>query len=135
MNSQGYKKTTIKSLIALALFSLVLEISSKTILNYLIFVTLWITMTILYEIYKYAAIYSITDRGVFIKTPIKSRLVTYSQMKETFIVEGYLQKRFGLSSVYLVTSKGVMALRDLNDGNAFLKEVNRKLGMEQIDTQ
>ncbi len=130
MNSQGYKKTTIKSLIALAVFSLVLEISSRTIINYLIFVAIWFVMTILYEVYKYAAEYAATESGVIIKTPIKSKFVTFPQIKEAFIVEGYLQKKFGLASVYLVTSKEVLALRDLKDGQAFLNEVNRKLGKD-----
>lgn len=128
MNNRGIKKTTIKSLIALALFSIVLEISSKTIVNYLVFVALWLTGTFLYELYKYATKYSITGDGVAIKSPIKSRIIYNSKIKETFIVEGYLQKKFGLSSVYLVTHNGVIAIRDITDGQNFLDSVKKGLG-------
>lgn len=132
MNNRGIKKTTIKSLIVLALFSLVLEISSKTIINYLIFVALWLIVTMAYELYKYSTKYSIIAEGVTIKSPIKSKIIYNSSIKETFIVEGYLQKKFGLSSVYLVTHNGVIALRDITDGRNFLDSVNRGIGKETI---
>ncbi|WP_393972001.1 hypothetical protein OXIME_000600 [Oxyplasma meridianum] len=134
MNKPGIKKTTIKSLIALAIFSLVLEISSKTIIKYLLFVALWLFATFLYELYKYSTKYSITVEGVSIRSLIKSKFIYNSNVKETFIVEGYLQKKFGLSSVYLVTNNGVIAIRDISYGRNFLEKVNKGIGKEPMDS-
>ena len=128
MNKNGILKTTIKSMIALLVFSSVLEISSRTLENYLIFVGIWLIITLLYELYKYSTRYSLTERGVLIKSPIRTNLVAYPTIKEVFKVQGYLQKKFGLASVYVVTQKGVIAVRDLTDGNTFLEQVRSRIG-------
>ncbi len=131
MNRQGIEKTTIKSVIALLVFSAVLEINAKNIVDYLIFVVLWFAMTVVYEFYKYTSTHLLTDEGVQMKTIFKTRLVYYFNIRDAFIVEGFLQRRFGLSSVYVVTPKGAIGIRDVKDGRILLNEIEARMGRER----
>jgi len=131
MNKQGIEKTTIKSAIALLVFSLVLEISAKNFTDYLIFVGIWFGMTVAYEFYKYTSRHMLMDEGIQIKTIFKTSLIYYFNIRDVFIIEGFLQRRFGLSSVYIVTPKGAIAFRDVRDGRTLLNEIEDKIGRER----
>ncbi|MCY0852423.1 MAG: PH domain-containing protein [Thermoplasma acidophilum] len=133
MNKRGYAKTTIKSLIALLIFSSVIEISSKNIYNYLIFVATWLGLTAIYEVYKYSTKYTLEDDGVHVKSPLKSNLIYYHNIRDVFMTEGFLQRRFGLSSVYIITPKEAIAVRDLNNGKEFLNLIEDHIGRTRTD--
>nr|WP_297215541.1 hypothetical protein [Thermoplasma sp.] len=49
------------------------------------------------------------------------------------MTEGFLQKRFGLSSVYVITPKQAIAIRDLKDGKEFLNTVEDHIGRKRTE--
>jgi membrane protein YdbS with pleckstrin-like domain len=133
MNKPGIEKTTIKSLFALAVFSVVLEINSRTIYNYLIFVGVWILLTAIYEAYKYSTRFALSDNGLEIRTPLKYRVIPYSKINDAFLVSGFLQKRFKLSSVYVVMQKNAVGLRDLMGGEGILNDIEDRIGRKRTE--
>jgi membrane protein YdbS with pleckstrin-like domain len=133
MNKPGIEKTTIKSLFALAVFSVVLEINSRTIYNYLIFVGVWILLTAIYETYKYSTRFVLTDNGLEIKSPMKFRVIPYSKINDAFLVSGFLQKRFKLTSVYVVLQKNAVGLRDVKRGEELLNDIEDRIGRKRTD--
>lgn len=133
MNKPGIEKTTIKSLFALAIFSVVLEINSRTIYNYLIFVGVWILITAIYEAYKYSTRFALTDNGLEIKSPMKFRVIPYSRINDAFLVSGFLQKRFKLTSVYVVLQKNAVGLRDIKEGEELLNDIEDRIGRKRTD--
>ncbi len=128
MNKSGIEKTTIKSLIALLIFSSVLEIRISNLSNYFIFVLAWLIVTALYEFYKYSSNYIIGDKGVTIKTLMKENLIPYGSLVDVFLVNGFLQKRFALSSVYLVKQNTTIPIRDIKNGEAVLGDIQMRIG-------
>ena len=133
MNKHGIEKTTLKSVLALLVFSTVLEISAKNLTDYLIFVGIWFAMTFAYEAYKYSSKFDLTTEGIQITTFFKKSLIYYFNIKDAFIIEGFLQKRFALSSVYIVTARGAIGIRDTENGKELLNEIEEHIGREKTE--
>lgn len=133
MNKKPIIKTTIKSIIALLVFSLVLEINSKNFDNYLIFVASWLFVTFIYEASKYSVIISINENGVEIKGFFKHNFINFKTIKDVFLTSGILQKRFNLYSVYLVQEKRTIPLRDLTNGVQVLNQIEVAIGKKKTE--
>ncbi len=133
MNKTGILKTTIKSLIALLLFSLVLEINEKNLLNYLIFIGFWLLMTFIYELIKYSMHFEINEDNIEIKGILKHNVISFRTVKDVFITTGILQTRFKLSSVYLVQENRTIPLRDLTNGPEVLNAIESRIGKKPTD--
>ena len=133
MNKPGIEKTTVKSLFALAVFSVVLEINSRTIYNYLIFAGIWLMLTAIYEAYKYSTKYDLTESGLEIKSFMKYRVIPYSRINDAFLVSGFLQKRFHLSSVYVVLARNAVGIRDVRRGEELLNDIEDRIGRRRTD--
>ncbi len=133
MNKNGILKTTIKSVIALLAFSAVLEINSKNLNNYLIFVGVWMLLTVLYELYKYSTRYLLREDGVEIVSPLRKKFISYSSINDAFLTTGFLQKRFHLSSVYMIQGKVAIAMRDLVHGESVLNQIEDHLGRKRTE--
>ena len=131
MNKHGIEKTTLKSVIALLVFSAVLEISAKNLTDYLIFVGIWFAMTLAYEAYKYSSKFDLTAEGIQMTKFFKKSLIYYFNIKDAFIIEGMLQKRFGLSSVYVITPRGTIGIRDTENGKKLLNDIEEHIGKEK----
>ena len=86
MNKHGIEKTTLKSVIALLVFSAVLEISAKNLTDYLIFVGIWFAMTLAYEAYKYSSKFDLTAEGIQMTTFFKKSLIYYFNIYDAFII-------------------------------------------------
>lgn len=133
MNKTGILKTTVKSLIALLLFSLVLEINEKNFFNYLIFVGFWLLMTFIYELIKYSMHFEINNDTIEIKGILKHNVISFRTVKDVFITTGILQTRFKLSSVYLVQESRTVPLRDLTNGQEVLNAIESRIGKKPTD--
>ncbi|MEM0121487.1 MAG: PH domain-containing protein [Thermoprotei archaeon] len=109
-----FKKTFVKGVIALALFSLLLEVNTSNILNYLIFVGVSLALIALYAGYKHATVYTIDDEGVVLYSPLRRtpKRIVFSDVVDISVSQGVLAKRFDCGSVFLILrkSKGSYAL-------------------------
>lgn len=136
-----FKKTLVKGIIAVGLFSLLLDINASNILNYLIFLAASLCAVAGYAAYKHATVYTIDDGGVTLKSPLrqKTRRIEFSDIADITLSQGFLAKRFGCGSVFLVLKKGrgsyaivgggyAEALRDVPNPQAVYELISNMLG-------
>lgn len=119
------KKTVVKGTILLAIFSTVLEISPQKIINYLIFVALWYLTLLGYIMWKRSYIYCIDDDNINIRGPLTNRFIKYNDIKEAFVSQGFLARRFRCGSVYLVTSRRIEIIKDIEEPQNVLDEIEK----------
>ena len=109
-------KTLVKATIILAVFSLFLEINEKKIIDYLIFVLLWYLLLSFYIYWKRLYKYEITDDRLIVKNPLRTFSSPYSEIVHCFYNQGFLQKKFGLYNVYVISRRGNVLIKDVANG-------------------
>lgn len=122
-------KTLIKATILLAIFSLFLEISEKKIIDYLIFVLLWYILLYFYIIWKRSYRYEIGEDVLIVRNPLRTFRSPYSDIMQCFCNEGLLQKRFGLSTVYIISRRGNVLIKDVPNGQEIVKEIEDRVNL------
>lgn len=111
-------KTFIKGVIAIAVFSLFLEIASN-FLNYLIFLALSFAMVGFYMLIKHGSKFMIGEDNIEIKRIFgKSNTVSYQDIYDISLAQGILAKRFGCGSVYMILKKGRGGVNLMGGGTA-----------------
>jgi uncharacterized membrane protein YdbT with pleckstrin-like domain len=136
-----FKKTFVKGVIALALFSLLLEVNESNILNYLLFVGVSVGLIAGYAGYKHATTYTIDDDGITVNPPLRRnpKRVEYTNILDITVSQGFLAKRFDCGSVYLVLKSGkggyallgggyAEALRDIPHPQQVYQTISNMLG-------
>ncbi|MEM3671225.1 MAG: PH domain-containing protein [Thermoprotei archaeon] len=112
-------KSFVKGVIAVALFSLVLDVNSSNFGNYLIFLALYAVFLCSYAFYKRSHTYSVTDDGITIKSPFRSpRSVSYSDVVHVAVSQGFLAKRFNCGTVFVATRSREGDVRMMGGGKA-----------------
>lgn len=122
-NWQMAKKTIIKATILIAIFSVFLEISAKTFLNYLIFLAIVYITLMVYIYWKTIQKIEIFDDHITIHNPITTRIIRLSNVIEVFTNRGMMQKRFGLASTYIITKNRNYLLKDLEFNGDLIKKI------------
>ena len=122
-------KTLIKATIILAIFSLFLEIDEKKLIDYLIFVLLWYILLYFYIAWKKSYRYELREDVLIIRNPLRTFRSPYSDIMQCFCNEGLLQKRFGLSTVYIISRKGNVLIKDVLNGPQIVKEIEDKVNL------
>ncbi len=111
-------KTLIKGVIAIAVFSLFLEIASN-LLNYLIFLALSFAMVGLYMLIKHGSKFMIGEDNIQIKRIFgKSNTVSYQDIYDISVAQGILARRFGCGSVYMILKRGRGGVNLMGGGTA-----------------
>jgi uncharacterized membrane protein YdbT with pleckstrin-like domain len=136
-----FKKTFVKGVIALALFSLLLEVNASNLVNYLIFLAVSLALIAGYAGYKHATVYTIDEEGITLQPPLHRppKRVEFSNVLDISVSQGFLAKRFGCGSVYLVLKKGrggyallgggfAEALRDIPQPEQVREHISEMLG-------
>lgn len=136
-----FKKSFVKGVIALALFSLLLEVNTSNILNYLVFLAASLTLIACYAGYKHATVYTIDDEGITLRTPLRRtpKRVDFADIADITFSQGFLAKRFGCGTVFLVLKRGrgsyaiigggyAEALRDIPNPQAVYQLISSILG-------
>lgn len=136
-----FKKTFVKGLIAVALFSLLLDINASNLPNYFIFLAVSLGLISAYAGYKHATLYTIDDDGITVRNPISrtSKRIEFSNISDLTISQGFLAKRFGCGSVFLILKRGrgsyalmgggyAEALRDIPNPQAIYELISNMLG-------
>ncbi len=123
------EKTLIKITILVLIFSLFLEISYKNIFNYLIFLGIVYFTAAIYIFYKMSTKVYVNDDFLYIKNFFRSRAIRYSNINEVFTSSGFLQRRFGLMSIYIITKAGNYLIKDMPDSEKIFKEIQEKVNI------
>ena len=122
-NRQMATKTTIKATILIAIFSVFLEISAKTFVNYLIFLAILYITLLAYIYWKTVQKIEIFDDYITINNPLTTRTIRLSNVIEVFTNRGMMQKRFGLASTYIITKNRNYLLKDLEFNGDLIKKI------------
>lgn len=129
---KGIEKTLIKITILVVIFSVFLRLNSKTIFNYLIFLGVIYLISILYILFKMSYRVEVYDDHLYIKNFFASHTIKYGNIKDFFITEGYLQRKFGLHSIYIITRAKNYLLKDLPDAEKIHDDIQIELDNNNI---
>ncbi|BCU67114.1 hypothetical protein HS7_05510 [Sulfolobales archaeon HS-7] len=116
-----WRKTLVKSTIILLIFSLFLEITD--VVNYLIFVAVWYGFVGIYTFWKTSFKYNIGQKEIEICGLLTRKRISYSSIKDLFVSQGFLAKRFHCGSIYIVTKNGVNIIRDVKEPERIYTEI------------
>lgn len=113
------KKTFIKGIIAIGIFSLFLEINPSTFVNYLIYLALSASLVAAYAFTKHRTVFEFGEEGVEVRRLLRApRYIRYYDVGDVVISQGRLAKRFNCGSVYLVLKQGKGNVRLMTGGTA-----------------
>ena len=133
------KKTFIKGIIAIGIFSLFLEINPSTLDNYFIYLALSVSLLAAYAFTKRRTVFEFGEEGLEVRRLLrKPKCILYNDVADIVISQGTLAKRFKCGSVYLVLKRGrgnarlmtggtAERLEDVPDPDGVLKVVSSRL--------
>ncbi len=121
-------KTTLKATILIAIFSVFLEISPKNFTNYLIFLLTSYLLVALYILWKRNYKFIITDSEIEVKNFFLNHTILSRNVSEAFSTQGYLQKKFGLESIYIISRGRNLLIKDKPLGNKIHSDLKIVLG-------
>jgi membrane protein YdbS with pleckstrin-like domain len=129
---KGIEKTLLKITILVVIFSVFLELNTKDILNYFIFLGVVYAISSLYILFKMSYRVEVYDDHVFIKNFFASHTIKYQNITDFFITEGYLQRKFGLHSIYIITKTKNYLLKDLPEAEKIHNNIEIELNNSNI---
>jgi len=129
---KAIEKTLIKITILVVIFSVFLRINNKTVYNYLLFLGFIYLISVLYILFKMSYRVEIYDDHLFIKNFFSSHTIRYQNIKDFFITEGYLQRKFGLHSIYIITRSKNYLLKDLPNAEKIHDDIQVELNNNNI---
>lgn len=113
------KKTFIKGMIAIGVFSLFLEIKPSTFGNYLIYLALSVGLLTAYAFSKQRTVFEFGEEDLEVRRLLrKPKHIPYHDVTDIVISQGMLAKRFNCGSVYLVLKRGRGNVRLMTGGTA-----------------
>jgi len=125
------RKTFLKGLIAIGIFSLFLEVNISNLVNYFIFVVISLALVIGYMGVKRSTRYVIGDKGLLISPFFRAeKTVLYSDIVGMTIAQGILARRFRCGTIFLQISekRGSYAFIGQGMGEA-LKDINNPIAI------
>ncbi len=129
---KGIEKTLLKITILVVIFSVFLELNTKDILNYFIFLGVVYAISSLYILFKMSYRVEVYDDHVFIKNFFASHTIKYQNITDFFITEGYLQRKFDLHSIYIITKTKNYLLKDLPEAEKIHNNIEIELNNSNI---
>jgi Bacterial PH domain len=112
-------KSILKGSIALAVFSLFLQIDTRTLIDYISFVALFYVLLGAYVYQKRASTYVLGQMGIEMKSLFRApRDVKYADIDSLSLSQGLLAKRFRCGTVYLNLKHGAGKIKVLGGGSA-----------------
>lgn len=131
MNKKSIK-TLLKGTILIMIISLFLEINYADILNYLVFLLISYLILIGYIYYKTKQSFEIGEDGVSISVPFRKGKVRYSEIIRVFSHSGYLQRKFALETVFIITRRGNYVIKDLEIPNHVVSDIEEKIDLKKL---
>ena len=121
-------KTTIKATILIAIFSIFLEVTPRNFLNYLIFLSVSYALVIIYIMWKRNFKFIITDSEIEVRNFMVYHKILSGNITEVFATSGYLQRKFGLESIYIISKGKNLLIKDKPLNNDFHKDLKKLVG-------
>ncbi|GGM67735.1 hypothetical protein GCM10007108_02210 [Thermogymnomonas acidicola] len=109
-------KTLIKGTILVAIFSIFLDISRRTFISYLEFLGVTYLLLAIYIWWKTTVRVIINSDQVEVKSFLSTKRFRISDIQDLFYNQGILQRKFDLISIYVITKRGNILIKDLRDG-------------------
>ena len=118
-------KSALKGTIAVAVFSLFLEVSPSNLANYFTFLAIFYAMLGVYALQKRQATYVVGESGITIAPWLRARrTVAYSSIGDLSVAQGLLARRFKCGTVVIVLKGGEGHARIVGGGTAeMMKDV------------
>ena len=111
-------KSLLKGIIAIAVFSLFLNIESNFV-NYLIFLLLSFGSLGLYMLYKRSSIFRLGEESLSVKRILgKSNTISYRDIADMSVAQGILARRLKCGSLYLILKQGHGGAQLMGGGSA-----------------
>jgi membrane protein YdbS with pleckstrin-like domain len=132
-------KSFVKGTIAIAVFSVFLQVNPSNVVKYLLFLGLYYAFIGCYMYLKHAAAYTIDEAGITLKGFLHgARLVPYSDIVNLSIAQGLLARRFGCGTVFIDTKgsagsartfegSSAEALRDVRNPTSVVEAISSRL--------
>jgi len=112
-------KTFIKGVIAIAVFSLFLQISPATIVNYLIFLAISLGLVGGLCFIRGRSRFQIDDGGIHIKRMFhRPNLISYDNIHDLTVSQGMLARRFNCGTVFIILNQGPGSVKIMGGGVA-----------------
>lgn len=134
-------KTFVKGLIAIAIFSVFLQITPAHLWNYLIFLAITISAAGAISLIKKRSVFTLDANGIKVKRFLKRpSMVAYENILDISVSQGLLARRFHCGTVYFILKSGegsvkVMGggiaerLEDVPDPDRVYERVSSRLGL------
>ncbi|MHB8359206.1 MAG: hypothetical protein ACYDCP_06890 [Thermoplasmataceae archaeon] len=126
--NKAIKKTIVKGTILLMAFSLFLEIRPGKIIDYLIFVFVYYLLLIIYIALKSSYRFSISQDGLHADLKFRRINLKYEGIIDVFENSGFLQRKFNLSTVYVIHKGGNIVIKDVENGKEIEQKIRQKMG-------
>jgi membrane protein YdbS with pleckstrin-like domain len=132
-------KSLIKGTIAIAIFSVFLNVNSGNFASFLFFLFISYLFVGVYMYWKRGSRYTLDASQIEVKSFLRApRIIKYADIDHVSISQGMLAKRFNCGTLYLnlrhsgghvkiFGGGSAEALRDVRDPDILLASVNRKL--------
>jgi len=91
-----------------------MKVDPSNIVNYLIFLLGWYVFLSLYATWKRAYSYQVHEDEITFKTPAKKFRVNVKEIRDVFVSQGLLARRFKCGSVYVVLDSDIKRLWDVS---------------------
>ena len=112
-------KTFLKGVIAVAAFSIFLQLSWANLVHYLIFLSIYLSFLLALIVLKKGSKFELGDESICVKRVLRAaNPVRYQDIVDISISQGMLARRFSCGTVFLVLKGGRGSVRMLGGGIA-----------------
>jgi hypothetical protein len=131
MNKKS-KKTLLKGTFLLLIMTPFLEINYADLLNFFIFLLISYIFLFFYIYYKSKQSILMMENDLLITAPLKRISIKYSDILRTFNRSGFLQRKFNLETIYIITRKINYAIRDIDSNAKLFDSIKEKIMINKI---
>lgn len=113
------RKTFVKGIIAVAVFSVFLQLSLANLVHYLIFLAICLCLISAFAALKRSSRYELREDSILVKRLFRSpNLVSYQDILDISVSQGMLARRFHCGTVFFLLKGGKGSVRVMGGGIA-----------------
>jgi len=127
-------KSIVKGGIAIAIFSLFLQINPSRLFNFAIFIIFSLLLVFLYALLKKANKYVLTEKNIVLHSLLRAeKTIDYTEITSLSISSGFLARRLDCGTIFVNTRNRSSAYIALNGGMAeALRDVKHPFKVYEI---
>jgi hypothetical protein len=112
-------KTFLKGVIAIAAFSVFLQLSWANLVHYLIFLSLYFAFLLALMLLKRGSVFELGDESILVRRYFRTtNSVRYQEILDVSVAQGMLARRFHCGTVFLLLKAGKGSVRVMGGGVA-----------------